>query len=172
MACEDTWPSTCAVGDSILLPEMPDSGNTTNVTIGSEGTSFPITGRSYGPVRKIGFHTLQNTAGQWSLGANLFAPQESLLDNRNVADTSLPLNRGRPPSAFLTATALLLLLAECLLYHLAQGRIEPWDSPASNHSGGCSFCYPCCSFCGTAWWTGRSGSSTQRSPAGRGPWCC
>lgn len=117
MGRRETWPSACSVGDSVSIPEVPDDTAPATVRISDGAAPFPVVGPSYGPIRTIGFHTLENAAGQWSLGANLFAPAESLLDNRNVVDTSLPLTRGRPLSSVLAATALLLLLIECMLYH-------------------------------------------------------
>lgn len=117
MGRQETWPSACSVGDSVPLPDVPDGRGPTTVTIGDGAAPFPVTGPSYGPIRKAGFHTIENAAGKWPLGVNLFAPAETLLDNRHVVDTSLPLNRGRPLSSVLTVVALLLLLIECVLYH-------------------------------------------------------
>lgn len=117
MGRQETWPSACSIGESVPLPEVLNDKGPTTVTIGDGAAPFPVSGPSYGPIRKVGFHTLENTAGKWSLGVNLFAPAETLLDNRDVADTSLSLNRGRPLSSVLAVIALLLLLIECVLYH-------------------------------------------------------
>ena len=70
-----------------------------------------------GPIRQAGFHTLENASGQWSVGANLFAASETLLNNHDATDTSQPLNRGRPLSLILALIASWLLLIECILYH-------------------------------------------------------
>ncbi len=113
---QETWPSACSIGESVPLPEVLDGRGPTTVTIGG-AAPFPVSGSSYGPIRKVGFHALENAAGKWSMGVNLFAPAETLLDSRDVADTSLPLNRGRPLSSVLAVIALLLLLVECVLYH-------------------------------------------------------
>lgn len=76
-----------------------------------------MSGASYGPIRKAGFHTLENATGKWSLGANLFASTETLLNNRDAIDTSLPLNRGQSLSSILAIIASGLLVIECVLYH-------------------------------------------------------
>ena len=47
----------------------------------------------------------------------LFARAETLLNNDGVSDTSRPLSRGWPISVILAVLALLILLAECMLYH-------------------------------------------------------
>ena len=149
MGRQDTWPSACAVGDSVSIPEVPNGGGPTTVTISGAPASFatggsltfgeagdgveagpgaysgnhrglplqPAARSSYGPIRKAGYHTLKNAAGQWSLGVNLFAPAETLLDSRRAVDTRGPLNRGRPLSVVLGIIALLLLMVECVLYH-------------------------------------------------------
>jgi hypothetical protein len=72
---------------------------------------------SYGPIRRIGFHTLPGDTDNRSLGASLFAARETLLNSRKAVDTHAPLRSGRSLSTFLASAALLLLLAECLLYH-------------------------------------------------------
>jgi len=117
MGRQERWPSACSVGDSVHLPEVLGGKGPTTVTIGDDIASVPVAGPSYGPIRRDGFHSLENAAGKWSLGASLLAPGETLLDNRDVVDTSLPLNRGRPLSSVLAVIALLLLLIECVLYH-------------------------------------------------------
>ena len=117
MGRQDTVASACSIGDSISIPTTQYGNETTAVTIGHSNEPFQLSGSSYGPIRKAGFHTLENSSGKWSLGANLFASTETLLDNKDVTDTSKPLNRGRPLSATLAILALLLLLIECVLYH-------------------------------------------------------
>ena len=117
MGRQDTIASACPIGESISIPTTQYGNETTAVTIGHSNEPFQLSGSSYGPIRKAGFHTLENSSGKWSLGANLFASTETLLDNKDVTDTSKPLNRGRPLSATLAILALLLLTIECVLYH-------------------------------------------------------
>lgn len=117
MGRQDTIASACSIGDSISIPTTQYGNETTTVTIGHSNEPFQLSGSSYGPIRKAGFHTLENSSGKWSLGANLFASTETLLDNKDVTDTSRPLNRGRPLSATLAILAVLLLTIECVLYH-------------------------------------------------------
>lgn len=74
-------------------------------------------GSFYGPLRRIGFHALPEDAQARSLGVSLFATRETLLNNREVVDTRAPLRYGRSLSYLLASAALLVLLAECLLYH-------------------------------------------------------
>ncbi len=74
-------------------------------------------GSSYGPLRRIGFHTLPEEAQARFLGASLFATRETLLNNPAVVDTHASLPGGRSLSVLLASAALLVLFAECLLYH-------------------------------------------------------
>ncbi len=114
---QDTIVSICPTGDSVSIPTTQYGTEATTVTVGNSNEPFQLMGSSYGPIREVGFHTLENSSGIWSLGANLFAPAETLLDNKDVIDTSRHISRGRPLSATLAILALLLLLIECALYH-------------------------------------------------------
>lgn len=117
MGRQDSLAAACAMGESVPIPSASIGEEATTVTIGDGNEVFQLSGSSYGPIRQAGFHRLENASGQWSLGANLFAPAETLLDNGEVADTSQALNRGWPLSLLLAMFALALLLIECILYH-------------------------------------------------------
>ena len=117
MGQQDSLNAACATGDSLPIPGNTLGRDSTRVTVGDSNDVTQLSGSSYGPIRQAGFHTLKNAAGQWSVGANLFAATETLLDNRDVRDTSEALNRGWPLSLILAMLAALLLLLECILYH-------------------------------------------------------
>ncbi len=117
MGRQQTLPAACAVGDSVPIPTSSYGAETTTVTIDDGAEPIQLNGSTYGPIRRAGLHTLQNTSGQWSVGANLFAASETLLDNHDAIDTSMPLNRGWPLSLILALIAAWLLLIECILYH-------------------------------------------------------
>jgi len=65
----------------------------------------------------LGFYTMENSAGKHTVGASLFSPAESLLNNSDVVDHYDPLSRGRSPAAWLTIIAIVALAAESILYH-------------------------------------------------------
>ena len=109
--------SNYPVGDLIPIPALPGEDQATTVTVNDANDPVTLAGSTYGPVRVQGFHDLVNTAGQWCLGVNLLAQNETLVDNNDVNDTSGPINRGWPLSVLLAVLAFVLLLTECLLYH-------------------------------------------------------
>jgi hypothetical protein len=117
MGRQDSLAAACAVGDSLPFPNNALGRDSTRVTVGDSNDVVQLSGSSYGPIRQAGFHTLKNAAGQWSVGANLFAVTETLLGSQDVTDTSQALNRGWPLSLILAMFAALLLLLECILYH-------------------------------------------------------
>lgn len=103
--------AACPLGESIPVP--PD---TVATHLGSQ-TSLPMAQNLCGPVRQTGFVNFEHHTDQWLLGANLFAPAETLLNNREVIDTHRPLSLGRRPALALTLAGAGLLLLESLLYH-------------------------------------------------------
>lgn len=116
MGRQESIPAACAVGESVPVPTSSYGAETTKVTIDDSPESFELTSSTYGPIRRTGLHTLENASGRWSVGANLFAASETLLNDHDAADTSLPLNRGWPLSLILALIAAALLLAEGVLY--------------------------------------------------------
>jgi len=117
MGRQNSLAAACAIGDSLPIPSTTLDREITTVTVGDSNDVIQVGGSFYGPVRKAGFHTLKNSSGQWSVGANPFAVTETLLKNKEVRDTSKALNRGGPLSLILAMFAALLLLIECILYH-------------------------------------------------------
>ena len=109
--------SACAVGASIPMPTALEGDGQTTVLPADSNDPLVVNGPTYGPIRRRGFYRFDSASTQWSVGANLFAAQETLLNNKHVKDTSRALNRGRPLAFVLAMLALGLLLLECLLYH-------------------------------------------------------
>jgi hypothetical protein len=83
----------------------------------SAATRLETTGAWFRGIEKLGFYTLQNPAGKHTIGASLFSPAESLLNNDEVADKHEAISRGRSPTAWLTLLAIVALAAESILYH-------------------------------------------------------
>ncbi|MCF7973468.1 MAG: BatA and WFA domain-containing protein [Phycisphaerae bacterium] len=110
--------SAVPTGQSVEIPTLDLDNETTEVRINDQREAFRIHGQIYGPIRRIGFHSLNNRTGQWSFGADLFSPQETLLNNPETQTTANAIRRGRPMSVLLAGLAIALLLAEAILYHL------------------------------------------------------
>jgi hypothetical protein len=75
------------------------------------------TGAWFRGIDKLGFYKLENSAGKYTIGASLFSPAESLLNNDEVAERHEAISRGRSPAAWLTLLAIVALAAESILYH-------------------------------------------------------
>lgn len=70
-----------------------------------------------GPLQEPGFHRVENDSGAWWIGVSLAAREETLLNNDDALDTTEALSRGVPPSTWLLWVAVVVLIAESLLYH-------------------------------------------------------
>ncbi len=116
MGRQKDMPAAYAVGSVIPIPKVTEEEPTLISHHGTEN-AIEVTGASFGPVHKIGFFEMANSSGRWPLAVDLFARTETLLNNEGISDTSRPLNRGWPLSVILAVLALLILLAECMLYH-------------------------------------------------------
>jgi von Willebrand factor type A domain/Aerotolerance regulator N-terminal len=89
---DDLPPATLATGASCQVP-------------GQQG--------SYGPVLTAGFHPV----GDWTLAASLISPTESQLKNEVALESVKPIASGESPSYWLIVLALIVLIAESILYH-------------------------------------------------------
>lgn len=116
MGRQGDMPAAYAVGSVIPIPKAKEE-EPTRISHHADEKAIEITAASFGPVRKLGFYEMSNSSGRWPLAVDLFARAETLLNNDAVSDTSRPLNRGWPFSVILAVLALLILLAECMLYH-------------------------------------------------------
>jgi hypothetical protein len=67
-------------------------------------------------IRKLGYYSISNTSGKVHVGSGLFNKSQTMVNN-DIQDTSLAINRGMPPSFFLSIFALIVLLIESMLYH-------------------------------------------------------
>lgn len=108
-------PACIRVGSYVNVPP-PAKGQVISVTNPGGERAELGTGR-IGPLRELGFYEVKTTRGTETLACSLLTPSESLLDNSEVADTTGPLPRGRSPSYFLIAAAILIAAVESMLYH-------------------------------------------------------
>jgi hypothetical protein len=67
--------------------------------------------------KKIGFYTLENPSGKYSVGESLLSSSETMLNNDASQSNNEPLSRGQSPAGWLTALAIVALTAESVLYH-------------------------------------------------------
>ncbi|MBP8305082.1 MAG: BatA and WFA domain-containing protein [Phycisphaerae bacterium] len=117
MGEEDRLESVYATGESVLVPGDDDGRGPLTAGGQESPPPAPLIGSVYGPILRAGVHKLQGRTQEWLLGASLLAPSETLLKNRGVQDTHQPISRGRSLSMPLAMAALVLLVAECMLYH-------------------------------------------------------
>jgi len=116
MGRQGDMPAAYAVGSVIPIPKVK-AEEITQISHHQDKAPVEIAGTRFGPVRRLGFFEMSNGSGRWPLAVDLFAQAETLLNNEGLLDSSRPLNRGWPISVILAVLALLLLLAECMLYH-------------------------------------------------------
>lgn len=67
-------------------------------------------------VRDLGYYSFSNSSGLEQVGTGLYNKSQTLVNNE-IHDTSLAINRGMPPSFYLSIIAMIILIAESLLYH-------------------------------------------------------
>ncbi len=103
-------------GDVVSVPGFREDTETTLLAPESE---MPVSVKSanFGPLPRRGFFEFDNPSGNWPVASSLLTQSESLLDNELVEETVLPLSRGNAPSYWLLVLALMLLVAESILYH-------------------------------------------------------
>jgi hypothetical protein len=102
-------------GDRVSVPGFRE-GQSSKV-IAPDGTETAVAGPEYGPIEQLGFHSMESPVGSWRFGSTLATAVESLLDNSAIAATAGPLAKGHAPASWLIFLALVLLVAESVLYH-------------------------------------------------------
>ncbi|WP_395745806.1 VWA domain-containing protein [Prosthecobacter sp.] len=90
---EDMPPATLATGSSARVPGRADP-------------------TPFGPMLTTGFHE----TGEWTFGASLVSPEESLLKNDTLKESVKPIASGEAPSYWLLVLALGVLVGESILY--------------------------------------------------------
>jgi hypothetical protein len=76
-----------------------------------------VNGQWYTGSDELGFYQLDNPSGKNDFGVNVFAADETLVNNDKSRDSHEPLSRGRSPGQWLTLLAIVVLTAESVLYH-------------------------------------------------------
>ncbi len=107
--------ATYRPSETLPLPGARE-GETSKVSAPGDAP-VDVTAQRYGPLKKLGFYTIDNQSGRWIAASSLATLRETLLDNAEVKDTTKPLSRGWPPATVLIALAVTLLVIEELLYH-------------------------------------------------------
>ncbi len=74
-------------------------------------------GKRFGPVSAVGFYEFRNDEGEWAGAASLGSLAESLLGAEDVETTAQAIAKGRAPAYWLLILAILVLVAESVLYH-------------------------------------------------------
>jgi hypothetical protein len=110
----ESIPATCGTGQSIRLPEFDiDAMQWT----APDGSTRQIGGETSGPLDQIGVYSMTANDQTRQFGCSLLSQHESLVDNAEIADTSLPVSRGWSPASLLTLFAILVVVAESIMYH-------------------------------------------------------
>ena len=107
-------------GEPVIIPGGRDD-ITTKIT-GPPDTRSPsetvdVTGDVFRDAKTIGFYTLENPSGKYSVGESLLSSSETLLNNDASQSNNEPLSRGQSPAGWLTVLAIIALTAESVLYH-------------------------------------------------------
>ena len=74
-------------------------------------------GDALGPLDELGFYEMTTDAGRWIVGTSLASRDETLLGTAETDVERAGVSRGWPPHAWLLLLAIVVLVAESLLYH-------------------------------------------------------
>jgi hypothetical protein len=83
----------------------------------SPDESVQVTGEMFRGGNELGFYTLENPTGKFTVGESLLSASETLLNNESSRSNNQPLSRGQSPAGWLTVLAIIALSAESILYH-------------------------------------------------------
>ena len=106
-------------GDTAPVPGFKEGGTAT-VTLPNpteKDEPLEISTARVGPLEKLGFYEFQTDGATWPVGSSLMTSAESLLNNEAIIETAKPVSRGHSPAYWLIVVALLVLVAESILYH-------------------------------------------------------
>ncbi|MGY8640082.1 MAG: vWA domain-containing protein [Verrucomicrobiales bacterium] len=106
-------------GDTAPVPGFKEGGTAT-VTLPNpteKDEPLEISTARFGPLEKLGFYEFQTDGATWPVGSSLMTSAESLLNNEAIIETAKPVSRGHSPAYWLIVVALLVLVAESILYH-------------------------------------------------------
>lgn len=84
------------------------SGQNANEKIDKSDSQFVVS--------NLGYYTFSSSSDQKQIGSCLLNKSETLINN-NIQGTTFAINRGMPPSFYLSIFAFLVLITESLLYH-------------------------------------------------------
>lgn len=108
-------PSTLPTGEYAKIPgagiRSPESK-----MVDPAGKESTTRSTLLGPMMMVGHYEVDNDGGNWTLGCSLIDLGETLVNNDQIKDTSLPINKGFSPASWLTLLALLVIVAESILY--------------------------------------------------------
>ena len=106
--------STYATGQAVPIQGFQE-GESADWTFPNGGVAD--TSEAYSqPLGEIGFHAIKNSAGPWTIGCSLVSETETMLDNSEVQETAQAISRGWSPTALLTLLAIVVVVAESILY--------------------------------------------------------
>lgn len=108
-------PTALAVGRQ-LREYFVDNGEPIRWTLPS-GEVRELLKEGLGPVRELGFHQWNRGAQVWIAGCSLLDANESLLQPSDLQENIEPLTRRWSPAFWLTMMAILVVMAESMLYH-------------------------------------------------------
>ena len=111
---EEQLLATYQPGSVVTVPGV-QAGDRTEV-VAPAGTAAEVVGKKLPPLDGLGFYQLHNKSGDWLVACSLLSPDNTLLDNAAVEDTSKPISRGWAPAQLLAMLAVVLLAVESLLY--------------------------------------------------------
>lgn len=82
-----------------------------------DGETRSLTAAELGRIGDLGFHQFKSGAQAWQVGVSLLQATESLLQVSAVKENSEPVTRRWSPAFWVTGLAILVLIAESVLYH-------------------------------------------------------
>ncbi len=110
----ETIRSSYPAGQFVTIPGV-QSGQAT-VVMQPDDSRTDTTEKVFGPLRQTGFYNLKNEGGDWQVASSLLSVTETDVDNSDVRDSRQPVNRGLSPALWMTLLAILVVVAESILY--------------------------------------------------------
>jgi hypothetical protein len=107
-------PATCGTGQVIQISELEAESVQWTAPDGSIKTPSGI---NLVPLDQTGYYSLSAKNLHRQFGCSLLSRHETMVDNKQIADTSRPVNRGWSPASWLALLAILVVVAESIMYH-------------------------------------------------------